>query len=181
MIGLFVFLVHTLPYGLYEWCFQWILKFVEWNFEYGGAWMDIWFEHKYGKIELSHWWGFHPNALSLSWLCILCFFFRLNSFVVDNHWCAKVMFSNNNKGLWWAWEVFSCSRCDRCFKVGLPTILVEIIMWGDQVLLNLIMLNDFYHHLKKLGSTQTWIPFNINQKTLDLQWFFENNTMIFDA
>lgn len=175
--NLFVFLVHWSPYGLHEWCFQWILKFVEWDFEYGGAWMDFWFEHRCGKLKLLHWWGFHPNVLSLPWLCILCSC-HLSSFLIDNQWCAKVVFSNNNKGLWWAWETFPYSRC---FKVGLPTILVEIIMWGDQVLVHLVVLKDFYCHLKKLGSTQTWISFIIiDEETLDVQCLFEKIIMIFN-
>jgi len=43
------------------------------------------------------------------------------------------------------------------------------------------VLKDFYCHPKKLGSTQTWISFIIDEETLDLQWLFEKIIMIFNA
>jgi hypothetical protein len=43
------------------------------------------------------------------------------------------------------------------------------------------VLKDFYCHPRKLGSTQIWILFIIDEETLDLQWLFEKITMIFNA
>jgi hypothetical protein len=80
VLGWSIFLVHWPPYGLHEWCFQWILNFFEGDFEYGSGGMDIGFEHRYGNLS------FHIARVSIlmHYHCLIMHFMFLSFELFSN-------------------------------------------------------------------------------------------------
>ncbi len=75
--------------------------------------------------------------------------------------------------------MLSNPRCDGCFRVGLPTILVKTFMWID-LSYSYGFLKGFYSQ-PKLGASQTWISTILDVNILNLQSSFSKITIMSNA
>ncbi len=87
----FLLLVQWPSYYLYEWCVPWVLELVEYNVKCSGAWINTYFKHKFGGVELPNFWHFHHDALSLSSNGVLCAC-DSRCIPINCWWYSKAMF-----------------------------------------------------------------------------------------